>query len=259
MHAATIEAIEGLPTWSQNAADLAHKKVWSIIDQHLFGIGFTNVVDYAEGRENFLLVMKCSQTRSNWMWNEAEWNLKIHQRLVESNRSSIDSFIDGATIMPYQFPSRTVEELWCRKDPYAGTNTSSCGNGHGFDPEIANTASSAVVVQQSIAVNGGRGVFTTQPIAQDSTISLGTCVEGIHVPSSTLQTLIDGYHKMEEADISDFWDATYLGFIDGYGWIAEDFVRTALLVLMIVILYVANDFIRTCRMTGWTTGSWYRY
>jgi hypothetical protein len=223
LHTANVETRVGFPILTQNAFEQANERMWSIIDQHLFHVGFTNLADYTENRKQFLMAMKCSLTRSKWLWNEAEWNVKIHQRLIPSNHSSTVSFIDGATMMQYQFPSRNVEESWCRKDPYAGANTSLCGTGHGFDPEIADTVASGFVVQRSTAVHGGRGVFTTRPITSGSTIALGACVEGIHVPSSTLQYLMAGYKRMDEEDISDFWDVTFLGFIDGYGWIANDF------------------------------------
>jgi hypothetical protein len=188
----------------------------------MLDIGFSNLVDYIEEQRKFLLVMKCSQTRSKWLWNEAEWNVKLYQRVVPTSLPLF--FIDGASMLQYQFALRTVEESWCRKYPLTTVNTASCLTGHGFVPEISDVPLSTFVIQPSKAVNGGRGFFTTQPIASGSTIALGACVEGIHVPSSTFQFIIDGYYRMEHANISDFWDVTYVGFIEGYGWISQDYV-----------------------------------
>jgi hypothetical protein len=176
LHAANLETKIGLPVLTWNAFEQSNQMMWSIFDQHLFSIGFTNVVEYMESRKQFLMAMKCSPTRSKWLRNEAEWNVKIHQRLAHSNLSSLISFIDGASLMQYQFPAHTVEESWCQKYPFFGSNISSCGAGHGFDPDITDIPPSAFFVQHSTLVNGGRGVFTTQPIAKNSTIALGACV-----------------------------------------------------------------------------------
>ena len=184
------------------------------------------MVDYMEEAKKFLVVMKCSQSRSKWLWNEAEWNLKLHQRLVPSYLPTTVTFIDGASIMHYQFATRTVEESWCRKYPITGSNTPTCMNGHGFDPDIMDTPSSSCVVRHSNEVNGGRGVFTTVPIAEGSTVALGSCVQGIVVPSSTLEHLIAGSDHMAKTQVSYFWNVVYLGFMEGYGWFENDFASS---------------------------------
>jgi hypothetical protein len=220
LHASNIETTDNLPISTRNTVELANEKVWSILD-FLYEIGYSNLVDYMEEQRKFLLVMKCNQTRSKWLWNEAEWSVQLHHREIPTK--FLLSFIDGASILQYQFPLRTVEESWCRKYPVTRMETSSCLTGHGFDPEISDNPLSTFVIQPSKAVNGGRGFYATQAIVNGSTIALGACVEGIHVPSTAFQHIIDGYYRMEQANISDFWEVTYLGFIEGYGWISQDY------------------------------------
>ena len=229
LHAATIASSNILPSISnQNAAEKANQKLWKILDQQLYDIGFTNMVDYMEEVKKFLVVMKCSHSRSKWLWNEAEWNLKLPTTVT---------FIDSASIMHYQFATRTVEESWCRNYPIAGSNTHTCMNGHGFDPDIMDTPSSSCVVRHSNAANGGRGVFATKPIAEGSTVALGSCVQGIVVPSSTLQHLIAGSFKMEKTHVSDFWDVVYFGFIEGYGWFENEFASLFCCVFVLSFLF----------------------
>lgn len=174
--------------------------------------GFQNIVDYNEQRQKIVVGMKCKQCRSNWIWNDAEFRIQIAKRINDSIRSS---FFDSPAMMSYQFPSRIVEEIWCRGESHDDNDRSYC-HGHGYDPDNGNVPISALVVGNSLVANGGRGVFTTQRIPKGSYVILDDCVNGIIVPIPTVELLYTAADAMENA--TEFWDVVSDGFLDGYGW-----------------------------------------
>jgi hypothetical protein len=108
-------------------------------------------------------------------------------------------------------------------DYYSSTDVQSC-TGHGFDPDILNVPVASLIVQSSSVANGGRGVFTTQPIAKGSTIILDDCVNGLIIPITTWKLLETASRTMEH--VSDFWDVVFDGFANGYGWSESFLVRS---------------------------------
>ena len=181
--------------------------------------GFQNIVDYNERHEKFVVGMKCKTCRSNWIWNPALFQIQMAQRM--SNSNGIPSYFDGPTMIQYQFPSRIVEEVWCRDD--SDEHDISFCNGHGYDPDVVNVPLSSFVVGTSLVANGGRGVFTTQSISKDSYVIVDDCVNGIIVPITTLDLLYTATKSM--TNVSDFWEVVSDGFMDGYGWTTSFLVR----------------------------------
>jgi hypothetical protein len=222
-----VVKMNDLPVSFTNMAQPHRSNLFYFMDV-LNKVGFQNVADYTEMQKQFVVAMKCSQCRSNWVWNEAEWQMKIHQRLIQTNDETSLSYFDGASMMQYQYTTRLVEDVWCRNEssPLLTHADSKCSTGHGFDPDIFNVPVSSFLVQPSRLAHGGRGVFTTTAITKGSSIMLDDCVHGIVVPSATLTLVIEVQSKMEEKNISDFWDVLYSGYIDGYGWLTNDYVRS---------------------------------
>jgi hypothetical protein len=184
--------------------------------QHM--TGFQNIVDYNEHDEKFVVGMKCKQCRANWIWNPALFQIQMAKRM---STTSYNDFFDGPAMIQYQFPSRIVEEVWCRDD-YDDNDDSFC-RGHGYDPEIVNVPVSSLIVNTSLVANGGRGVFTTQPIQKGSYIIVDDCVNGIIVPIPTLDLLETASDVL--TNVSEFWEVVSDGFMDGYGWMDNFLVR----------------------------------
>jgi hypothetical protein len=178
--------------------------------------GFESIIDFDEGHARFmgqwcfLLAAKDSDARTTWFSNEAELQLAIHQRIL---RRSTDGklplrFIDGASIMQYQFPSRVAETLFCRGD--------SCEHQHGFDPQLMNFPVSAFYVKPSTVANGGRGVFAKVFVPKGSIIGLDDCVHGMFSPSRTVELMEKT--GAQYGDYSEFWNVVDTAYFDGYGW-----------------------------------------
>jgi hypothetical protein len=134
---------------------------------------------------------------------------------------SVPSYFDGPTMIHFQFPSRIVEDVWCRDD-YDENDITYC-RGHGYDPDIVNVPLSSFVVGSSLVANGGRGVFTTRQIQKGSYIFVDDCVSGIIVPITTLELLYTAAKRM--TNVSEFWELVSDGFMDGYGWTDSFLVR----------------------------------
>jgi hypothetical protein len=189
-------------------------------------VGFESIIDYAEehGRLveiwSFVLAMKDSDSRTNWLMSEAEMNLKIQKRSVRTkNGESPFLYFDGATMMQYQFSSRVVEDTWCRD------KLDECAKGHGFDPEIPNVPRSSFEVKPSVIAKGGRGVFATEFIPKGSQIMLDDCVHGMFIPGTTYDLMDEAAEKFTDK-FSEFWDVVYWGYVDGYGWVDSGYVSS---------------------------------
>jgi hypothetical protein len=232
-HIGPSETLRNLPIsylrtiHSDRLANVDDTNRWVLLIDALQHIkGFVNIVDYNEQHEKFVVGMKCKQCRANWIWNPALFQIQMAQRRTNHHHNDDDDdgtllstppplhFFDGPTMIQYQFPSRIVEEIWCRDD-YDNNDSSFC-RGHGYDPDIVNVPLSSLVVGTSLVANGGRGVFTTQPITKGSYIIVDDCVEGIIIPIPTLDILYTAVSEM--SNVTDFWDVVTEGFVDGYGW-----------------------------------------
>jgi len=174
--------------------------------------GFENVVTFTKAHSHsrspsrFLVLITDHKLRANWFLNEAEVNLRILKRAVEtSDGASPFRYFDGATMMSYKFPSRIDEEMYCRRDPER------CF-GHGFDPERDHFTSSMFHVKQSKAGgNSGRGTFANQRVPAGSYIGLDDCVNGLYVAPWTSDILDDVF----ELRGLPYWNAFVHGYLHG--------------------------------------------
>ena len=138
---------------------------------------FRKIEDYAEGHGGFLGVMKykiafkCTSCFSKWHSNQAMIDLAIKERSMpqlNSSKVKLFRFFDGATMIGYQYPSRVVENVFCREIP----TPPFCEASHGFDPYTTNVRLSSLEVKTSLIPNAGRGVFTKIDIPKGSYIGL---------------------------------------------------------------------------------------
>ena len=176
---------------------------------------FESILDFDEsharfvGQWSFLLAAKDSDVRSRWFSNEAELQLAVHQRILRTKDGKIPlRFIDGASMMQYQFPSRGAEQTFCRGH--------ACEGQHGFDPELVDFPVSAFEVKPSIVANGGRGVFAKVFVPKGSIIGLEDCVHGMFSPSRTVELMEQTGAAYGTS--SEFWNVVDTAYFDGYGW-----------------------------------------
>lgn len=204
------------PAWA--AGDFTAEDDGNMMDEYidlLEQVGFESVTQYEEAHGGFsapwefLLATKSRLARSAWFMNAAEMQLEIHRRVAQTADGEIAlRFFDGATFMGYQFPSRLVENNWCRRYP------EECEDGHGFDPDKTYTPTSTYEVIVSQVANGGRGVATKKPIKEGSYLDIASCANAMFVPSIALETIEDASETFRGH--TRFWATLLDGYIDGY-------------------------------------------
>lgn len=178
----------------------------SLIDAH-----FKSIVQYEDSRTQrgmplkFVIAMKSKSLLSHWMASEAEINLLIQTRLIAS--SSLHYF-DSATMQSFQFPSRILEDQWCKE------NADECERQHGFDPEKVGYDRTSFEVSNSKFAKGGRGVLAIEEIPSGSYIGANECVNGMYVPPSTLSLIVLAEQSFPE---HDYLKCISTGYVDGYG------------------------------------------
>jgi hypothetical protein len=161
--------------------------------------------------------MKDISSKSTWMKSEPEIALSVRQRMVStlSGKSPLKYF-DGATMKTYEFPERVMEDKWCAQHPEW------CGNGHGFDPEITDIPRSLFEVDYSKIAKGGRGVFAKTFVPKGSYIGLEECVHGMFIPSTSYELMGQSASHFKN---NDYLQCLSRGYVDGYGWIDNEYVR----------------------------------
>lgn len=207
-------------------------KDFAAVVTRLEALGFESIVDYSDAHANpdymkplsFVIALKNRDNLGNFFMNQAEQSMQISKRTIQkATGESPFVYFDGASMMPYQFTSRIVENLWCslRNDDY-------CRKGHGYNPELTNFPISAFSVKESTVANGGRGVFASEFIPKASFIGLEDVANFIYLPSSSFDVLTRTANVVNES-ISEFWSTVYWGYFEGYGWDFSGWVGTAAL------------------------------
>jgi hypothetical protein len=189
--------------------------------KQLVDAGFAKVIDYelwVVGHDKFYyyaVAFKQPETRAQWHFNEAHWNLKIHQRL--SSQGSSLEFFDSTTMSLLEYPSKTGERDFCRQYP------ESCEEPHGFDPEIPNLPKEQIEVAKSgVGEHAGRGVFSKVDFLAGSYIDLATAVHPIRCHWRTFQIFDD---LLDKNPIFDEGPGEILPhYFDGYGFMDEPWV-----------------------------------
>jgi hypothetical protein len=159
----------------------------------------------------------------------ARWRFASHAQIDLTLRNLLRaeaalqlSYLDGATLMTYKFPSRLDEELYCRRHWNRNTSSACDPLGHGIDPAPSDYMSESMEVRTSTyGERSGRGVYATRDIPAGSYVTLRNCAEALVVPPQSVQL---------------FWDAldafgmpyfrSMFAFLDGYGWFDTSQVRT---------------------------------
>lgn len=110
-------------------------------------------------------------------------------------------------MITYQYPSRLVEERFCRTKPTPPL----CDQGHGFDPERPMIPIDDLTVKPSAIPNAGRGLFVTKSVPKNSYLATEEEVHDILVMPSTYAThcsMLDldpsGPWKVVEAYVQDY-------------------------------------------------------
>lgn len=160
----------------------------------------------------YMVAMKDKKSRSRWMMTDAELQRDIYNRLKGDNHLK---FFDGGTMKTYEFPSRVLESKWCMD------HLDVCSQGHGYDPTILDAPRSLFDVKISNVTNGGRGVFSNDFIRSGSYIGLSECVHSIFVPPKTYAVLEASAIYFHDIDYFECFES---GYIEGYGWLDNEFV-----------------------------------
>lgn len=187
-----------------------------IFSESLIEADFKSIIQYEHTSTQrgsplkFVVALKDKLLLATWMASEAEMNLLIHSRLVPL--SSLQYF-DAATMQTFQFPSRILEDQWCRE------NVEDCERQHGLDPDKFGYESSSFEVKGSNFALGGRGVFARKAIPNGSYIGVSECVNGMYIPPSTLSLIVLAEMSFPA---NEYLKCFSTGYVDGYGWYDSD-------------------------------------
>jgi len=162
---------------------------------HLLRHGFMKIREYEDfhggfmGIWNFMIAFKDTGSSENWYASQSQIDLEIRKRLIptRSGESPLRYF-DGATMKGLSHPSRSAEEVFCRK----ADSPPFCDMGHGYDPERHNIPSDALEVKAS-------GVALKEAAPEGSYVAIDDAVRSMSVlPHTRRLTKIMG-------GISDKW------------------------------------------------------
>lgn len=186
--------------------------------------GFQSIRDYSEGKAglggvwSFRVAFKSTDSKTLWYQNQVEIDCRLKHRAMKTKDGN-DPFriFDGATMMTYQYPSRTNENVFCRSEPTPDL----CENGHGFDPYIANIYIDDLEVKLSEIPGAGRGLFFKKNFPAGSYIAIDEGSQDIVFMPMTTWLL----KEIIEQGVSDKWKVfDYYTF--GYGF-SNDFYGDA--------------------------------
>jgi hypothetical protein len=153
----------------QAGAQYTNRKAEFVFTEKLKRQGFSKIEDYSDFHGGFMgiwkykIAMKSLSSFCMWHYNQAQLALEIQSRTMEmvGGLESPFRYFDSATMVEYQYPSRAIEDVFCRSVPLPPM----CEKGHGFDMEHPNAHISTLEVKMSSLPNAGRGVFAKQDIA----------------------------------------------------------------------------------------------
>jgi hypothetical protein len=152
----------------------------------------------------------------------AHVDLTLRKLLRAEAAASQLSYLDGATMMTYTFPSRLDEELYCRRQWNRNTSSACDPLGHGIDPAPSDYMSEAMEVRTSTyGERSGRGVYATRDIPAKSYVTLRDCAEAIVVPPPSVQLFWDALDAFGTPYVRSMF-----AFLNGYGWFDTSQVRT---------------------------------
>jgi hypothetical protein len=185
------------------------------------------------GGWTFMVAFRDYSTLTRWFANQAEVDLQIEKRTVMSTTMTTTSsaedadeatfrHFDGATMESYQYPSRIVQDVFCR------TNSVLCAKGHGFDPNVPNAPISSFEVRPSTIKGAGRGVFLKESVQKGTYIAIDHGVHSIYVMPRTsdivteMQDQTDSSESVGTRSYGDLWNP-FLYYMHGYGFESDFF------------------------------------
>ena len=146
-------------------------------------------------RRSFLVALKSYASRADWYSNEAEVNIRLHQRINKDITSL--KFFDAPTMLKYQTPSKAVETAYCRGGD--GAREEECKELGALDPQLSNVPVSALSVGQStMGEYSGRGLFAIKDIPEGTLIGLEKNILSYFILPSTHQIIQEMYYWVEE-------------------------------------------------------------
>ena len=176
-----------------------------------------------------MLGFKSYSTRKRWYANAAQVDLAILKRSMRTKSGTTPfKYFDGPTMVSYQVPPRSMEAVFCRRNP----TPEECLCGYHFDPENWNVPASSLEVKKSnVGENAGRGVFAKVDIPENAYVSLEKNVQSVMFMPSTVALI----EALEKEPVGDELEAlTY--YMAGYGFASRKFVRYLVLDTWVVLL-----------------------
>lgn len=165
------------------------------------------------------MAFKSYGTRKRWYANPAEIDLAIkkHSVRTKSGESPLRYF-DGATMASYQVPSRTVENVFCRRQP---TPLSCVNDEYIYNPELSNVVVSSLEVKTSEqGENAGRGLFTKVDMPENTYIAAESTVHAVRFFPTTNELITKLFTTCEPAEKLEVPEY----YMDGYGFTSQTFV-----------------------------------
>eukprot|EP00984_Skeletonema_dohrnii_P005852 scaffold2067_cov75-Skeletonema_dohrnii-CCMP3373.AAC.2 len=143
------------------------------------------------GARSFLVALKSAESRADWYSNEAEVNIRLHQRISRSESLGFDS----PTMLKYQTPPKAVETVFCRD---SNVKADECGI-RGFDPEVVNVPYSDLSVGQStMGEYSGRGIFAKTDIPKGRAIGMEKSWLSYFIYPSAHSIIMELYHWADD-------------------------------------------------------------
>jgi hypothetical protein len=199
--------------------------------------GFEKVKEYEEAHGGFqgvwsyMVAFKVTDSNELWFANEAEVDLAVQDRISPTvSGAPALKFFDGSVMRSYAYPSRIVEEIFCRKVP----TPSLCDKGHGFDPELPNARISSFEVRNSTISGAGRGVFFKEAFRENTYIAIEASVNDTMIQPSTKRII----KEMKSSTSLTRWH-TWESWMFGYGF-STDFYGDSSFIVDASILTFTN-------------------
>jgi len=181
----------------------------------------------------YLVAFKSYSSRKRFYANTAEIELAIQKRTVRTKSGQTPlRYFDGATMVSYQMPSRSMENVFCRREP----TPPECGVGeYHYNPELSNVPTSSMEVKVSgQGEKAGRGVYTLVDIAKDTYISAETASQSLRFFPSTHALIIELLTKCpEQAEALEGFEY----YMYGYGFSSRKLVSCRFL-FVVAFLHV---------------------
>eukprot|EP00986_Skeletonema_menzelii_P012980 scaffold7348_cov144-Skeletonema_menzelii.AAC.2 len=212
-----------LITHNDPALGIGRLKVLGRVIHSLEEVGYESVHLYQDENSSggfethsFLVALKSYESRAEWYSNEAEVNIRLHQRI---GRSESLKFFDSPTMMKYQIPPKSVETVFCHGDD----KEDECNN-RAFDPELVNIPSTQLSVGQStMGEHSGRGIFAEKDIPKGSAIGIEKLSLSYFIYPSSHRITMELYEWADE-DEEDYVQEVFesvnaiVAFSIGYGF-----------------------------------------